>query len=202
MGKAQVERFGTWSGVGLGWAGVVGFSALAVTELLRASSAGGYAIAGWLAWVALLMYVGLVRPRVEAHDAHLLLRGSFRDVEVPWHLIDGIEVRHTLRVHVEDDTHHSPVVTRAGRSRGRDGPAGAGLAVGRMAESVAPQPTTDPARRPDSASIVEMRLRDLASERRGASTDRDRVRTRWAAETCAVGAVVTIAALALVVVAV
>lgn len=205
MSNAPVERFGTWSGAGLGWVGVVGFGALAITALLEAlptDSAAGYALAGVLAWFALLMYVGLVRPRIEAHPDHLLLRGSFRDTELPWHLVDGVEVRHTLQVHADDAVHHSAVISRAGRGRAAAGGPTRGLGLTQKAESVAPRSAARPAPRVDAATVVEMRLRDLASERRAASTERERVRIRWAAETCAVSGLITIAALALVVLAV
>lgn len=188
-----VERFRPSSGYWMGWAGVVGFGALAVETLVGSGSAATLATAAGLCWAAMAMWIGLVRPGVRAYGEHLLLRNWFRDTEVPWHLVDGVVVRHTLRVHVGDEVHHGAAISRSARSmrsggarRSSSGGGGGLFGVAGMVDAVAPQPPehTHPAQ--DHAGYVETRLRDLAGQRADASRSRPRVVTRWAvAETTA-----------------
>ncbi len=182
-----VEAFRPTSGYWLGWFGVVLFAAVAVEVLARSRSGSSLAAASALAWGALVMWMGLVRPRVVAHADHLLLRNVFRDTAVPWHLVDGIMVRLTLRVYVGDEIHQAASISRGARPAvgGSTRRRGQGL-LGVLAPTAATDPAaTDPHADvtppgSDYAGYVETRLRDLASERRAASAGRDQVTTSWA----------------------
>jgi hypothetical protein len=175
-----VEAFRPTSGYWLGWCGVALFAVVAVEVLVRSRSGMSLAAASALAWGALVMWIGLVRPRVLAFADHLLLRNAFRDTAVPWHLVDGILVRLTLRVYVGDQVHQAAAISRGARSgvaaaaRGRrQGPLG----------SLAPSLATDADVAPpgaDYAGYVETRLRDLATQRRAVSAGREQVTTSWA----------------------
>ena len=174
-----VERFHPTSGSWLGWVGVVGFGLLAAESLARARSLSGVAVAAALVWGSLGMWTGLVRPRVLAHADHLLLRNAFRDTAVPWHLVDGIVVRLTLKVYVGDQVHHTSAISRSARSiAGGGAPRRAGGLRSQLLPTAAEVDITPPGA--DYAGYVETRLRDLASQRSSASTGRDRVTTSWA----------------------
>jgi hypothetical protein len=174
-----VERFRPSSGYWLGWVGVACFGLLAAESLARSRSLAAVALAAALLWGAVAMWIGLVRPRVEAHADHLLLRNAFRDAAVPWHLVDGIVVRLTLKVYVGDHVHHASSISRTARSIVRGGtPRGRS---GLMSQLVPAAADVDlPAVVADYPGYVETRLRDLASQRSSASTGRERVTTAWA----------------------
>ncbi len=190
------ERFGT--GAGLGWAGTVGLGVLAVVRALEDPSLGTAVGALGLAWGALVLYLGLVRPQVVAYPDHLLLRGSFRDSELPWHLIDGVAVRQSLRVHTDGRVLQSAAVSgglRSGRRAvGRDA-----LGLQDRVQGLVPG-GVEAGRRVHPAVDVETRLRDLASARSDASQHRSGVTQRWAVVETVVFAALTAAATTLVVV--
>lgn len=177
-----MEAFRPTSGYWLGWAGVVLFAAVAAEVLARSRSGSSLAAASALAWGALVMWIGLVRPRVLAQADHVLLRNAFRDTAVPWHLVDGILVRLTLRVYVGDEIHQAASISRGARPAvgGSTRRRGQGL-LGVLAPTAATDPDAEVAPPgSDYAGYVETRLRDLASERRAASAGRDQVTTSWA----------------------
>jgi hypothetical protein len=189
-----VEAFRPTSGYWLGWFGVVLFAAVAAEVLGRSRSGSSLAAASALAWGALVMWIGLVRPRVLARSDHVLLRNAFRDTAVPWHLVDGVLVRLTLRVYVGDEIHQAASISRGARPAvgGSTRRRGQGL-LGVLAPTAATDPDAEVAPPgSDYAGYVETRLRDLASERRAASAGRDRVTTSWA-----LGPTVAFAALSL-----
>jgi hypothetical protein len=189
-----VEAFRPTSGYWLGWFGVVLFAAVAAEVLARSRSGSSLAAASALAWGALVMWIGLVRPRVLARSDHVLLRNAFRDIAVPWHLVDGIMVRLTLRVYVGDEIHQAASISRGARPAvgGSTRRRGQGL-LGVLAPTAATDPDVDVTPSDsDYAGYVETRLRDLASERRAASAGRDQVTTSWA-----LGPTVAFAALSL-----
>ncbi len=202
-----VEDFRPTSGYWLGWAGVVGFGVLAAVSLAGSRSLPAVATAAGFAWAALLMWVGLVRPRVVAHGDYLLLRNEFRDTLVPWHLIDGIVVRHTLRVYVDDKVVHGAAVSRslrAIRAGGRAPPRGGGLlslGAERMVADLVPNapPEQLPQMTDDYPGYVETRLRELASERAEGSQSLPAVTTRWALVETVVFVLVTVVAVGLIV---
>jgi len=187
-GQHPVEHFSPTSGYWLGWAGIVGFGVLAAVSLAGSRSLPAVATAAGFAWAALLMWIGLVRPRVLARADHLLLRNEFRDTVVPWHLIDGIVVRTTLRVHVDDKVVHGAAVSRSMRSMrsgGQSQPRTGGLltfGAERMVADMVPDapPQQLPQIAADYPGYVETRLRELASERAEASESLPAVTTRWA----------------------
>jgi hypothetical protein len=174
-----VERFRSASGYWLGWIGVLGFGLLAVESVAGSRSLSALAVAAALAWGAVVMWIGLVRPRVLARADHLLLRNAFRDTAVPWHLVDGIVVRLTLQVYVGDDVHHASAVSRSARSLAKGG---APRRRERLSSDLVPSgaDVEPPPSTADYPDFVETRLRDLASQRRSASTGRDCVVTAWA----------------------
>jgi hypothetical protein len=189
--SVPVESFRSTSGHLLGWLGIVGFALLAVESASGSRSLPGLAACAGSVWAATVMWVGLVRPRVLAYGDRLLLRGALRDTVVPWHLVDGVAVRLTLRLHVGDEVLQTGAVSRSARtlaqggSRTRSsGPALAGV-VDRMS-AAGPDHTTV-----DYPQFVETRLRELASRRAGASRSRATVQRSWARLPTATFAVTT-----------
>jgi hypothetical protein len=194
-----VERFRPTSGYWLGWGGVVGFGLLAAEALAGPRSLTAVAVAAALVWGAMGMWIGLVRPRVLACADHLLLRNAFRDTAVPWHLVDGIVVRLTLKVYVGDDVHQASAVSRSARSIAQGGASRRGGLLADLAPAAADVDL--PPSVADYPGYVETRLRDLASQRAAASTGRDRVTTSWATAPTTAFAVLTLLTAALAVAA-
>ena len=117
----EVERFHATSGTWLGWTGVGCLLGCAVLVLWSSTSLGSVAAAIGLCWGALVVWLALLRPTLRAHPDHLLLRNILRDTEVPWHLVDDVAVRHTLRVYVDEEVHHGVAVSRSTRQMLRQG---------------------------------------------------------------------------------
>lgn len=189
-----VESFRSTSGLLLGWGGIVGFALLAAESAARSWSLPGLAVSAGLLWAATVMWIGLVRPRVLAYGDHLLLRSPLHDTVVPWHLVDGITVRLTLRLHVGDEVLQTGAVSRRARSlaqggagAGRSGPTLAGV-VDRLSPAGADHPTAD------YPGYVETRLRELASQRGEASRPLPAVQRSWARTPTTVFALVTVLA--------
>jgi hypothetical protein len=96
-----VEHFKPTTGAILGWAGIalavfaIGYCALEVRNIVGLRVALGAAAAGVVVWMTQL------RPRATAYDESLVLRGSVRDVEVPYVAIEEVSVTQMLNVHVE-----------------------------------------------------------------------------------------------------
>ncbi|MDF2966251.1 MAG: hypothetical protein K0Q93_29 [Nocardioidaceae bacterium] len=178
-----VERFRSTAGHLLGWVGIAGFALLAAESASRSWSLPGLATCAVLVWAATVMWVGLVRPSVLAYGDHLLLRSAFRDTVVPWHLIDGIAVRLVLRLHVGDEVLQTGAVSRRARSLapGGGGAGGSGPMLGgvvdRLSVAAPDHATVD---HPQYPQYVEMRLRELASQRAEASRSRPAVQRSWA----------------------
>jgi hypothetical protein len=180
---------------------------LAAVSLTGPRSLPTLATAAGFAWLALLMWIGLVRPRVLAYGDHLLLRNELRDTIVPWHLIDGIVVRHTLRVHVDDKIVQGAAVSRSLRSMrsgGRPQSRGGGLltfGAERMVSDLVPEAPPEQAPQPtdDYPGYVENRLRELAGERAQDSQSLPAVTTHWARLETAVFILASLAVVGLIV---
>lgn len=134
-----------------------------------------------LATAALLCWVALVRPAVQARGDHLLLRNLVRDTEVPWHLVDQVRIAQTLRVQAGDKVHHGVAVGRSARSDMR------AQREGRRHST----PTS-----PQYTDYVVDRITLLAEQQSAASEGRG-VCHRWAWVELALGLVLTIAIVAL-----
>lgn len=207
-GEEPVEHFRPTSGSRVGWVGIVLLLALAVQSLSGGSLSAVAAAAG-LGWCALGLWIGLVRPRVLAYGDHLLLRNELRDAVIPWHLVDGIVVRQTLRVHAGDDVCQCAAISRGARGRPRvrratSTWAGPMFGVEGMVKGLGSTSTADPGVQitADYPDYVETRLRELTSQRVRASSSRPEVTTRWAAVPTAAFAAATAVAAALIGVAV
>ena len=203
-----VERFHPTSGVWLGWVGIVGLLGSAVIVLWSSTSFGSVASAVGLCWGALVVWLTLLRPTLRAHPDHLLLRNILRDTEVPWHLVDDVVVRHTLRVYVDDDVHHGVSMSRSTRQMLRQGRPDAPRSVlnilgNRSMEEFSHSPTLSGTYQSamDYPDFVETRLMELATKRAEASRQREAVTVRWAAVVTATFALVTLVAAAMIVVA-
>jgi hypothetical protein len=96
-----VEHFKPTTGMILGWAGLalaafaIGYCALEVHTLVGLRVALGAGAAGVVIWMTQL------RPRATAYEDSLVLRGSMRDVEVPYVAIEEVSVTQMLNVHAE-----------------------------------------------------------------------------------------------------
>lgn len=111
---APIVAFKPTNGFIIGYTGlamcvfVVGYVAVSVHTLTGLRVALGFALAGVVAWVALL------RPRAAVFPGVLRLKNSLMDVEIPLVLVDAVTVRQTLNVWVGE---HRYVCVGIGRSR-------------------------------------------------------------------------------------
>lgn len=183
---ALVERFPPTSGrvSGALSGGLMLLGAVAVA--LFGESLGAAALAVGLMLGAFANYVALVRPTMHAYEDHLRLRNMLTDTEVPWHLVDGVVVRQTTRIYVDDEVHHAIGVGRSARAVIRSdhqaqmdrSPGVLGLErLSGMSEEATEAAGSERARYPD---YVETRLADLVKKQTPTSRGRGAVRQRWA----------------------
>lgn len=73
----------------------------------------------FVAAIALLFcaafWVGLVRPAVVAYENGVLLRNFLRDVHIPWHLVEHIDLSPILTVYVDGGERHRSVALASTR---------------------------------------------------------------------------------------
>jgi len=205
----EVERFHATSGTWLGWAGVVCLLGCAVLVLWSSTSLGSVAATIGLCWGALVVWLALLRPTLRAHPDHLLLRNILRDTEVPWHLVDDVAVRHTLRVYVDEEVHHAVAVSRSTRQMLRQGRPDSPRSVlnvlgNRSMESFANSPTLSDTYQSsmDYPDFVEVRLMELAAKRAELSRQREAVTRRWSIVLTTTLVVLTVLTVGLIVLAV
>lgn len=169
----------------------------AVWAAARGDSTGAAALSAGLALGAFVNYVALVRPSMRAYEDHLLVRNMLSDTEVPWHLVDGVAVRQTTRIHVDGDVLHAVGIGRSARSvraehRGAGDRSPGVLGVERLlgmsteaVEAAGSRPTGYP-------DYVQTRLADLVTQLGPASVGRTAVRHRWAVPETAALVVLTV----------
>lgn len=111
---APIVRFKPTNGFIIGFTGLaicafaVVYVAVSVHTLTGLRVGLGFALAGVVAWVALL------RPRAAVFPGALRLKNSMMDIEIPLTLIDAVTVRQTLNVWVGERRY---VCVGIGRSR-------------------------------------------------------------------------------------
>jgi len=135
-------------------AGVLYALVLALIALPVALTADGAVAATSYAVLVLGLlgiYAVLLRPAVVAAGDHLLLRNMLSDIEVPWHLVEDLNVRqHTTKVMVGAASYYGT------------GPGSRFLGVGLRERGREPVLRSDPG---VPAHPMENRLLDLAHER-------------------------------------
>ncbi len=135
-------------------AGVLYALVLALIALPVAVTANGAVAATSYAVLALGLlgiYVMFLRPAVVARADHLLLRGKLSDIEVPWHLVEDLNVRqHMTKVVVGSSSYYGT------------GPGSRFLGVGLRERGREPVLRSDPGL---PAHPMQNRLLDLAHER-------------------------------------
>jgi hypothetical protein len=190
-GERPLERFKPTTGVFAGWSGllVAGFAIVYVA--LGVHTVVGLRIALAAVFAAVVVWVTQLRPRVTAYPDRLRMLGALRDAELPYVLVDEVDLGQTLNVWVGDRRFRCIGI---GRSLGKDIRAsakkqrqGSLLGAGRMrefsekAELAAPDQTamsyqTFVVTRIEE--LVEQARRDLA--RAGGSTEGVHVTRPWA----------------------
>ena len=161
----MIERFSSSSGRWLGASAIAVLALAAVLVLAEGPDREQLGILFWLATGALVCWIALVRPAVQAREDHLLLRNLLRDIEVPWHLVEQVRVAQTLRVQTGDKVHHGVAIGRSARSDLR------AQREGHCDSS----PTS-----PDYTDYIVDRINQLAHEQSSPSAGRTAVTYRWA----------------------
>lgn len=112
-----LERFKPTTGLFVGWAGILvaafalGYVALAVHTVV------GLRIGLAAVFAAVVVWLSQLRPRVTAYTTTLRLKGSLRDTQVPYVLVDEVTMGQTLNVWVGERRF---VCIGIGRSLGSD----------------------------------------------------------------------------------
>jgi len=188
MSSVPIERF---QPSGARWVGVAGIVVIGVLIVLMAVDGFTLAVApaaAGLVLFAVVMYVAMVRPALQAYADHLLIRNLVSDVRVPWHLISDAEVRQTLRVYTRDKMVHAVAIGRTARqqmhvnARSTGGGAGTGamFGLGRVEKhAVEGAPNTD-AGSVEYVDFVAGRVVALAQEHQQASRHLNGLERRWA----------------------
>src|SRR5919106_2437 len=101
-------------------AGVITLAALAVAVVLVLVD--GVGLAHWAVVAALVLFglgvwLTMVRPTVHVHEDHVLVRNALTDTAVPWHLVEGVEVRQVLVIRTDSQTVHGIAVGRTARQQ-------------------------------------------------------------------------------------
>lgn len=95
-----LERFKPTTGTFIGWSGVL-LAAFAVGYVaLNVHTVVGLRVALAAVLAAVVIWVSQLRPRVTAYTTYLDLKGSLRDVRVPYVLVDEVTMAQTLNVWV------------------------------------------------------------------------------------------------------
>lgn len=163
-GADQVTRFPPSGGRVSGYVGIGMVLVLAGYLLVAEPGAGSLQAALGLAILAVLFWVALVRPRVEAHPGTLVIRNMLRDAHVPLAAIDLVGVRQTLDVWVDDQRYTCIGIGHKLRDVRR---------MGTGQASASPAPRGYP-------GLVAARIESLAQAARYDDTDPGPVRHEWA----------------------
>jgi hypothetical protein len=185
-----LERFPSSSRV----VGIVTLVALAVAVVLILFD--GVDLTHWAVVAALVLFgfgvwLTMVRPTVHVHEDHVLVRNALTDTAVPWHLVDGVEVRQVLVIRAGGETVHGIAVGRSARQQlrrrtpgTRPSPLSGGLSTPDPASGASGGSGQDPSGREvhgDYADLVAQRLDILAEKnrRRPAQLDAPEKQWRW-----------------------
>lgn len=160
------ERFPCSSRV-FGLVTLAGLAVVFVLVILDGVSLGHLAVLAAIVLLGLGTWLTMVRPSLQTHDDHVLVRNALTDTKVPWHLVESVEVRQVLVIRTDDRAVHGLAVGRTARQQLRQGRSGG--------RGITAEPTFggDSAARVDYADFVAKRLDHLASSNRGRSEGLD-----------------------------
>ena len=98
--EQPVERFKPTTGGVVGWLGIAVAVGMIVYVSVAVHSRQGLQVGLGALFALVLVWVTQLRPRVTAYPRHLLLKGSVRDVAVPYVAVDELTMGQTLNVWV------------------------------------------------------------------------------------------------------
>jgi len=203
-----LERFPSSSRV-VGIVTLIGLVVAVVLVLFDGVDLTHWAVVAALVLFGLGVWLTMVRPTVHVHEDHVLVRNALTDTAVPWHLVEGVEVRQVLVIRAGAETVHGIAIGRSARQQlrkrnpgTRPSPLSGGLSTPDTGSGVAGEPGRDPAGREvhgDYADLVAQRLDNLAEKNRPRSTQLDGLdkQWRWAEVVAVVSAAVAFALLVL-----
>jgi lysylphosphatidylglycerol synthetase-like protein (DUF2156 family) len=183
-----LERFPSSSRV----VGIVTLVALVVVVVLVLFD--GVDLTHWAVVAAVVLFglgvwLTMVRPTVHVHEDHVLVRNALTDTAVPWHLVEGVEVRQVLVIRAGAETVHGIAVGRSARQQlrkrspgTRPSPLSGGLSTPDPEGGVTGESSRDPAGRGvhgDYADLVAQRLGNLAEKHRRRPTELDAPDKQW-----------------------
>jgi hypothetical protein len=177
-----LERFPCSSRV-LGLVTLAAMAVVVVLVLLDGSSLTHVAIIAGIVLFGIGVWLTMVRPAVDLHKDHVLVRNALTDIAVPWHLVKSVEVRQVLVIRTDERAVHGIAVGRSARQqlrRGRGGPGPGPLAAaGRDALGQQDTFRDQHGLRIDYADAVALRIENLAPANRRQSERLTTVDKRW-----------------------
>ncbi len=120
------EWFRPTSGRVVGWAGLATAATVLVLALVEPAESGALAVAAGAAFVGVVCWVALLRPRLGVTPETLVLRGTLRTVHLPLAAVESIAVGQMLAVRVAGRRYTSPAVGKSVRRVLRDAAANPG----------------------------------------------------------------------------
>lgn len=178
-----VERFPSSSRV----FGLVTLAALAVVVVVVLVDDFGLTRVAIVAGVVLFgvgVWLTMVRPAVDLHKDHVLVRNALTDFMVPWHLIESVDVRQVLVIRTGERVVRGTAVGRSARqqlrrSRSGDGAGPVAAAGGAATTHGAPVFGGQGVVRVDYADVVAQRIDALVPAYRRDSERLSAVTKRW-----------------------
>ncbi len=146
----------------------LGYFVVAVAVVLSilglAGGGGDFGLVEFAVALALVAWIALIRPQVEAHRNGLLMRNMLRDVFVPWASIRSCRAAQTLQVGTRDKIYHGLGVSKSARQSVREGRQakrqliGPNVGVGRLEFAHLPDPNADPESKTDVHQIMQQHV--------------------------------------------
>lgn len=100
-----------------GFVALAGLAVAVVFVLIDGDNVAHWAVVTALVLLGLGVWLTMIRPAVNAHEDHVLVRNALSDTSVPWHLVESVELRQVLVIRTEDKTVHGIAVGRTARQQ-------------------------------------------------------------------------------------
>ncbi|MGH8867839.1 MAG: PH domain-containing protein [Actinomycetes bacterium] len=112
-----VYRSGLARGGSYVWFGVAALNLVDIA--LRGSGRSAWVALGLVLFATVVVYMVAFRPAVVVDERGVLVRNPFRDAEVPWHALTGVDSTDSLRLHTDGRVHRAWAVQAPNRARAR-----------------------------------------------------------------------------------
>lgn len=113
----QLEEFPATHGRAVGYLGIAAGALVVADVLIEWRTWHGLSAVAGTAAVVILIWLGLLRPKVVAYTDRVVLRNFLRDVHVPWPLVESVSGSKALTIEADGHEYRSAAVTVGGMNR-------------------------------------------------------------------------------------